>query len=77
MTRSRMLDGAQGLVAFMGILLGVVPLAGWIIAGRHNGPFRLIFGDLQTPAAYVAPIAVIAGAVLIIAALEVAKKGLK
>ncbi|MFF5988878.1 hypothetical protein [Prauserella flavalba] len=67
-------NGLQGLTAFAGLMLGVIPLAGWLIAGRHSGPFRLIFGEQQGALGYVVPLLVILGAVVVIAALEAWKK---
>lgn len=74
MARSRTANGLQGLIAFIGILLGVIPLAGQLIVGEPSGPFRLLFGEPQGVGAYIVPVVVVAVAVLIIAALELWKK---
>ncbi|MBK1785559.1 hypothetical protein [Prauserella cavernicola] len=72
--RTRALDGVQGVVGFAGVMLGLIPLGGWIIAGTHNGPFRWLFGEQTGPMGYVAPLLVIAVAIVVIGALEKVKR---
>ncbi|TQN27850.1 hypothetical protein FHX37_4581 [Haloactinospora alba] len=70
----RTLDALQGVVAIAGITVGVIPLALWMLNGKHSGAFRLLFGSPDAPIAYTIPLLVIAACVALIALLERAKR---
>jgi hypothetical protein len=73
-TRTRAIDGVQGLVALVGITLGAIPLVRWIVQDEHGGLFRTLFGTHTGAMGYVAPILVIVAAVAVIALLEIPKR---
>lgn len=70
----RTLDALQGVVAIVGITVGVIPLVRWTLHGEHGGAFQLLFGSPDAPMAYTIPLLVIAAGVALIALLEWAKK---
>ncbi|MCO1582693.1 hypothetical protein M8C13_43805 [Crossiella sp. SN42] len=67
-------EGAQGVIALIGITLGAVPLVRWLIEEQHSGPFRWIFGELTGTMGYLGPLLVIAAAIGLIALLELRKR---
>lgn len=72
--RTRAIDGLQGIVAFVVITLGVIPMARWAIQEQHGVLFEWLFGAQTGSTGYVAPLAVIVVAIGIIAALEMTKR---
>ncbi|GAA2840513.1 hypothetical protein [Crossiella cryophila] len=68
------IDGAQGVIAIVGITLGAVPLIRWFIEGQHSGPFRWIFGEQTGTMGYVVPLLVIGVGFGLIAVLERRKR---
>lgn len=71
---ARAFDGLQGGVALIGITVGVIPLIQFLLGADQSAVFRWIFGQPVGSMAYVLPAAVIAVAVGVIAALELAKR---
>lgn len=73
-SRTRTIDGIQGIVALAGISFGLIPLVRWIFSGEHGGLFRWAFGTPTGTMGYLAPLAVIAVLIGLIALLEVLKR---
>lgn len=71
---TRALDGLQGVVALVGITLGVIPFVRWVITGELGGLFAWIFGSFAETMGYAAPLIVVAVSVAVIAAFKVMKK---
>jgi hypothetical protein len=67
------LDAWQGAMAFIGITLGVLPLA-QVLFGRGPGLLRLVLGEDPGVSGHVLPIVVVAMCVAVIAWLESIKR---
>ena len=72
--RPRAIDGLQGVVAFVGITFGVIPVVRWAIQEQHGALFEWLFGVRTGSMGYVAPLALIVVVIGIIAALEMTKR---
>ncbi|MCD2189708.1 hypothetical protein [Actinomycetospora soli] len=66
----RTAQASQGVVALVGITLGVVPLAQRLVTGSTGSLRQLLPGGGASTAALVATLVVVIGAVLGIAVLE-------
>ena len=71
MTRNR-IDTSQGVVALVGITLGLIPLVQKLLTGSTGSLWQLLF-DGEGVLALTAAVVVTVGAVLIVAVLERAK----
>ena len=69
MTR-RAYDRWQGFFCFVGITLGVIPLAQFAIGVRRGGLLRFVLGDDPGAALWITPLVVLAVAATAIFLLE-------
>jgi hypothetical protein len=72
--RAGAIDAFQGLFAFVGVTLGVIPMVRWAIQEEYGALFEWLFGVQTGSMGYVTPLAVIVAVVGAIAALEMMKR---
>jgi len=68
------IDVWQGVVAFVGITLGVIPLAQKMLTGSTGSLWKLLPGGGQGSLALIAAGVVAVGALLVVAGLERRKR---
>lgn len=68
--QKRLSDGLQTLVVLLAIPLGLIPLIQKIFGSQQSGLFRFIFNEPMGNAQWIVPVAVIAGAAVLIMAIE-------
>ncbi|MCI2420994.1 hypothetical protein MOQ72_26475 [Saccharopolyspora sp. K220] len=73
MTRGQ-IDALQGVVGFIGVTVGVIPLVRWMIQGEHGAVFRWLFGNPTGLLGYLVPLVFLAVVVAAIAGLEMLKR---
>lgn len=72
MVATRVVDGWQGVIAFVGITLGVIPLV-MALFGGSSGLWTLVLGDTG-PLRWICPLVVLVVGVAALAALERRKR---
>lgn len=72
-TTRKQLETWQGVTAFIGITVGLLPF-GQVLLGGGPGLWRFVVGDAAGPTAYALPLAIVAMAVVAIAWLESRKR---
>lgn len=70
----RHIDGLQTLVAILGISLGVVPLVRSALSGEPGRLYDWLLGETNRVFEYLAPLAVVVIAVVLIAVLDSSKR---
>lgn len=72
--RNRQIDGLQTLVVILGISLGVVPLVRSALSGEPGRLYDSLLGETNRLVEYLAPLAVVVIAVVLIAVLDSSKR---
>ncbi len=71
--KARDIEAIQGIVAFVGITLGVIPLI-QVFFGRRPGLLTLVLPEGPSALHWIAPIVVVLAAIAIVLVLESRKK---
>ncbi|MFT3944331.1 MAG: hypothetical protein QM705_11000 [Ancrocorticia sp.] len=70
--KTRGIESAQGLVAFVGITLGVIPLI-QVVLGRRPGLLTLVLSEGPSASHWIAPLVVVLAATVLVFVLELRK----